>query len=89
MIPPSRSGLTLRRNKPLRGRQYLTRLMRGFCARWANRISVASTPEYRERRPWRAAKTDLPKRVVQAQMLTATNDKARVHPASLKSCGRP
>jgi len=30
MIPPSRSGLTLRRNrnKPLRGRQYLTRLMR-------------------------------------------------------------
>src|SRR6516225_10730621 len=46
MIPPSRSGLTLRRsrNKPLRGRQYLTRLMRGFCARWANRISVASTP---------------------------------------------
>ena len=63
MIPPSRSGLTLRRNrnKPLRGRQYLTRLMRGFCARWANRISVASTPEYRERRPWRAAKTDLPK----------------------------
>ena len=35
MIPPSRSGLTLRRNrnKPLRGRQYLTRLMRGFRAR--------------------------------------------------------
>src|SRR6516225_3411451 len=32
MIPPSRSGLTLRRNrnKPLRGRQYLTRLMRDF-----------------------------------------------------------
>ena len=30
-----RSGLTLRRNrnKPLRGRQYLTRLMRGFRAR--------------------------------------------------------